>query len=292
METRSSLQAATRHFPRRIALVFDFDGTIVPDTVDHLLRHCGQDPERFRQTRVQPLIDDGWEGTLARMYALVELSRSSDGPTITRDTLREVGRQLTPFDGVPEMFDAVRRCAGEIVEGIEVEFYLLTCAFEEIPKATSIASEFTAIWGSAFYYDADGRIAYTKKVITFPEKERYLIALSKGLTPVDANEPEDIYQDVDDEDLHVPISQMIYVGDGGSDMPAFRLMNAQGGIAIGVYKGSREDWDGYEHMRRHRRVQNLAPADFSSGGELMRSIELAVESTSKLIALRRLGDGE
>lgn len=47
-----------------------------------------------------------------------------------------------------------------------------------------------------------------------------------------------------------------------------------------------------EQMREERRVQNLAPADYREGSELSRSIQLAVESVCKLIALRRLGRGE
>ncbi len=96
-----------------------------------------------------------------------------------------------------------------------------------------------------------------------------------------------------EEEWHVPLDQVIYVGDGASDMPAFSLMNDHGGIAIGLYKGDTvEEWRGQAHMHAGRRVENLVPVDYSEESELMQSLTLAVESIAKRIALRRLGQGE
>jgi hypothetical protein len=39
-------------------------------------------------------------------------------------------------------------------------------------------------------------------------------------------------------------------------------------------------------------VTNLAPADFAQDAELTRSLVLAIESIAKLIALRKLAEGE
>ena len=102
-----------------------------------------------------------------------------------------------------------------------------------------------------------------------------------------------MYREVPPEEIHIPLSQILYIGDGASDMPAFQLMNENGGIALGVVSANQiTDWGGYKAMRRERRVQNLAPADYSEGSELLRSIQFGVESICKLIALRSLGKGE
>jgi hypothetical protein len=133
----------------------------------------------------------------------------------------------------------------------------------------------------------------TRAVVTFHEKVRYLLQLAKGLGPHGPNGPDDVFREVPDAKLHVPLSQVVYVGDGKSDMPAFALMQEHGGIALGVVDADRvHDWDGYSSERGERRVQNLAPADYSEGSELLRSLELAVESMAKLAALRKLGAGE
>jgi phosphoglycolate phosphatase-like HAD superfamily hydrolase len=66
---------ATKLFSNRIAVVFDFDDTLVPDTVDSLLESLDIDALKFRQQRIQPLIDRGWDKILARFYALIEESK-------------------------------------------------------------------------------------------------------------------------------------------------------------------------------------------------------------------------
>ena len=287
------MSRATEAFHNRVAVIFDFDKTLAPDSVDALLSHCGFDPERFREERVEPLKKDGWDATLAQFFRLIEASHSDEGPTITRRLVQEVGKKMDPYEGVPEMFEQVRKSVKAIGEEVEVEFYLLTCGFLQIPSSMAIAKNFEAIWGSEFHYDSNGEIAFAKQVITFPEKVRYILAMAKGLSPEGANEPADVYRQVPDEEWHVPLDQVVYVGDGGSDMPAFQLLNDRGGIAIGLFKGSSPDeWSGYDSMHARRRVQNLARADYRAGSELMRSLTLAVESLSKLIELRRLGIGE
>ena len=283
---------ATRAFHNRIALVFDFDETLAPSTFPVLLDHLGIDHEEFKRTRIEPLTDAGWEDVLAKGYSLIEESQRRDHP-ITNDTFRAVADKLQLYDGVSEMFDRITERAQAILPDIAVEFYMLTAGFDEIPKATSIADQFREIWGGAFHTDENGAITFVKRVVTHPEKVRYLLMLSKGLVQEGANEPANVYQDVPDDELHVPLDQMIYVGDGASDMPAFALMNGSGGIAIGVFESdSAAKWDSHDDMSERRRIQNLAPADYSENSELMQSLTLAAESLCKRIALRKLSIGE
>ncbi|MGE0223022.1 MAG: hypothetical protein AB7S57_07155, partial [Acetobacteraceae bacterium] len=131
------------------------------------------------------------------------------------------------------------------------------------------------------------------RIVTHPEKSRYILQLSKGTGTEGPNAPADVHRDVPDEQIHVPLDQVIYVGDGGSDMAAFALLHENGGIAIAVYKSEQaQDWSGQAEMYARRRVQNLAPVDFRTESELMRSLTLAVESIGKRVALRKLGAGQ
>jgi trehalose-6-phosphatase len=86
---------------------------------------------------------------------------------------------------------------------------------------------------------------------------------------------------------------MIYVGDGASDVPCFSVLNDEGGIVIGVYKGdTAAKWSQQIQVTESQRVMNLAPADYQAESELMRSLTLAVESLCKQISLRQLSAGE
>ena len=284
---------ATQAFHNRLALIFDFDGTLAPDAIDQLLKLCDLDPERFHQQDVNPLVEDGWDALIATFYALLRLADREDKLDLTRDHLKEVAQQVTIFDGVADMFGQIRQWVGDVDKDIEVEFYLLSSGFIDIYRHVSISEEFNGMWGSEFYFGEDGRARFVKQIITHPEKQRYLLQLAKGLGVEGPNGPSNVYQEVSAEDWHVPLDQMIYVGDGTSDMPAFSLLNDYGGIALGVVDAEHvKDWDGYSEMYGQRRVQNLAPADYAQDSELMRSLRLSVESIAKLIALRKLGIGE
>jgi hypothetical protein len=284
---------ATRAFHNRLALVFDWDETLGPSSFDYLLESYDVDAARFRRRQIQPLAKSGWDITLAEMHCLIAEWRARE-ERLTREHFRRVGRKLQTYEGVGGMFDRVRRHARRIVHDIDVEFYLLTCGFLDLHRHSAIAREFTAMWGSEFYFNEDDEIEFAKQIITFQEKTLYLMAMAKGLPAAGPNEPEDVYRHVSEDDMHVPFDQIVYVGDGASDMPTFALMHQHGGLAVGVTKpdGRRGDWSGYAHVWEQRQVQNLAPADFRDGSELMRSILLCVESIAKKVELRRLGRGE
>lgn len=286
-----SSTSATRVVSKKVALVFDFDGTLGPGTFEHVMKHWGLDPEEVDENRLNPRVQQhNWEYTLARAQMLIELAKEKDD--LTESALAEIGRSYPLYPGVPEMFDRVRNAAKEWADDVEVEFYLMTAGFSTIPRSTSIAKEFKQVFSGALYFDEDGRPSFVKRVLTHPEKPRYLLHLAKGLEIQGAN-PDQAHKHVDEHDWYVPLDQVIYVGDGASDMPAFQLVSQHGGFPIAVFDTERaEDWSGYDEVRSSRRVENLAPNDYSEGGEMMKTLLLAVECICKRIALRKLGRGE
>lgn len=280
----------TKPFSNRIAIVFDFDETLVPESFRVLLEHFNLDAEEFNHNRVYKLVDEGWQKVPARAYALIEESKQrKDAEKITQSRIAEFGRNLEPFPGVPQMFDRLRECARNIIPDIEVEFYLITGGFVEIARNTSIANQFKAMWGCEFHYGQNGEIECLKQIMTHTEKTRYLFHVSKGIDRQNDRDLVFLDQDIPAEELHVPLSQTIYVGDGTSDIPCFAIMNEHHGIAIGLYKDkSVDEWQHAEKVEANQQVANLAPPDYSEDSELMRSLILAVESISKQIALHAL----
>ena len=288
------MTTATKPFANRLAIVFDFDETLAPDTFAVLLEDLGLDASAFKQERVQPLIDDGWDKYIARAYCLVEESNQREGKDkITKERLARVGRELKPFKGVPEMFECLRQCASNVVDDVEVEFYLISGGFIEMALNTSIASNFKAMWGCRFHYGTDGEIKFIKQQMTNTEKTSYLYYLSKGM---DADKEKDLmfaYSSVANDKLRIPLTQVIYVGDGASDAPCFAVVNQGNGVGIGLYKESdAEKWSEQDKIDVNQRVGNIASPDYSENSELMQSLTLAVEGICKQIALRRLSIGE
>lgn len=286
---------ATKSVCNRIAIVFDFDDTLAPDTFDELVKFLGLNVDEFRQQRYEPLKDAGWDHVAARFYCLVQesLRRKEISHKITKDYLIQFGQQLQPFDGVTEMFDRLYQIVHDTNPKVELEFYIITGGFGEVVRNTCIAPYFTKIWGCEFHYSDTGEIYFLKRSISHTEKTRYLMQIASGQDRVDGDGRSFAYRDVSEDELYVPLSQMIYVGDGASDVPCFSVLNDEGGIAIGVYKrDNAQAWNQEVEVTEGQRVSNLAPADYREDSELMRSLILAVESLCKQISLRELSVGE
>ena len=281
---------ATQPYRNRIALIFDFDSTLGPSTYHKVLSNHGYNPGAFIDERVKPLIDDEWDEILARYHALIQASRNGENP-ITKTSIETIGKNLDLYPDVEHMFEQVRTWVNDndYDTDITVEFYMLTAGMIEVPAASTIADKFKQIWAGECHFNDDGEIDFVKRIITHPEKNRYLIQLAKGLHLEGLIQPQNIHENMPLSDYYIPFDQMIYVGDGASDMSVFYLMEDKGGIAIGVVPGdSVQDWEGYDDMTERRRVQNLAVADYSEESELMTTIRHAVRSIVEKIALRKM----
>lgn len=288
---------ATRCFSNRIAVAFDFDETLTPhDSFAFLLEELGFDADDFQRRKVQPLIDQGWEKYLARAYCLVQASDGQES-TITQKTLAKVGEKIPLYDGTQQLFARLSDLVKSIGPEIELEFYLISGGFVDIARHTPIAKDFKQMWGCELAYGPGGEVAFMKSQMTHTAKTRYLYWISKGGS---AKEDRDLMRDliydydaIAPEDLHLPLDQVIYVGDGASDIPCFEVMNRYGGISLGIFsRGRASDWQHGKRVTQDQRLSNLVPASFAADSELVRSLQLGVEFLAKRILLRQMSQGE
>lgn len=273
-----------------IAVVFDFDDTLAPDSTSSFLDSRGIDVKSFWTEEVQPLLDTGWDPVPAYLYKMIEKSNSGGPHTpITQDDLIAWGKQIALYRGATTIFDRLRATASGVHQSISVEFYLISSGIGDVVKSTRIAKQFTDIWACDFLYGESGEIVFPKNIVSFTDKTRYLFQISKGLIGADAaNKPFEVNRKVATGDLRVPFDQIVYVGDGYTDIPCFSLVRKQGGVAIGVYDHDDHDrWGRAWGFIADDRVSNLVPADYSSRRALADSLVMAVERMSTQIALRR-----
>jgi hypothetical protein len=191
------------------------------------------------------------------------------------------------YDGADQIFDRLREVAAKVNPRVSLEFYMVSSGISDVLKNTRIAHEFSDIWASDFVYDKDGLIKFPKKVVSFTDKTRYIFHIQKGIFGPDfADKPFEVNRKVASENIRVPISQMIMVGDGYTDIPCFSLVRKDQGIAIGVYdRKNREKWGRAWGFIEDGRVSNLVPTDYSEGSGLSDSLIMAVESIAGRISL-------
>ena len=281
----------TLPYTPRIALLFDFDKTLATDSVDAIVAVMGLSREAWTKRFEEPL-GERWGEILRRGWALVEAGHATGNPLSTA-LMREAAGRLSLYDGVLEMPEHLRRIAREVHDACELEFVVLSSGFAEVIEATAIGDRFDRVYASTFHYAEDGsdgehgEAVCVKRIVTHPEKALYLEAHGKGMGVDGSNGPEHAGHDVAPEDMHVPFDQMIYGGDGDSDLQAFGFMERHGGHAVAVAGGG--GFHPGDAQTRAQRVENVAPPDYSTGGELMTTLEHAVRACASRIAMRSMG---
>ena len=282
--------SATRILRERIVLIFDFDDTLGPNTNRSYLEHLGLSYADFKE-RADARIADKWQAPLAKADLLREYSHRDDSP-VCRESMEAFGREYPLFPGADQMVDCLKDYVRERDVDTTLEFVLLTAGFKTIPEASVIGRQFDRVYGGEYEWDDAGRIVCARRVISHVDKVHYIKQLVQGLDLDTASELENTYIEHDRTDYYVPMAQVIYVGDGNSDMSAFQIVERGGGVAVAIDPNEDGDWENYEDMSPERRVHNLAPADYRTDSELIRTLKLALDGMVNRIKLLRLGRGK
>src|SRR6185295_572117 len=254
---------------KTIALVYDFDGTLSPRPMQEyaFLPKIGADPAAFwaesnalaEQARADPLI--------TYMHLMYKKAKDK-GVRIDRRDLVEQGRQVELFAGVEAWFDSI---GGYIKghaqsHGVHLRHYLVSSGLTEIVEGTSIYRRFHNVFASEYWFEAYD-LPYPKRVITDTGKTQYLFRINKGVEDLG----ESINQHMPEAARPIPFGNMVYFGDGDTDVPSMAVMRKNGGYAVAVYpagksKGRAKCVD----LFKAGRCDFFAPADYRDGSDLFR----------------------
>ena len=262
-----------------IAIVYDYDQTLSPTYMQEevLFPAFGIDSARFWKRCGELVKEQGFDNELAYMKVMLDYL-GMDRPTNAE--LRALGRDMTFYKGLPEMFEEFRDgllTPQHDAHGIRVEHYIISSGLKVMIEGSRLAPYVRAIFGCEFAEDEQGRITFPKRVISHTQKTQFLFRINKGLL--------DLSQDVNDhmpaEIRRVPFRHMIYVGDGPTDVPCFTVMRKNGGQAIAVYNSddaTRMSFRKCYQLATHAdRVKHIAPSDYRAGSHLRLLLEQMVE---------------
>jgi hypothetical protein len=274
----------------KIAVVFDFDDTLALDSTSGFLESLGADVNDFWKNKVQPMLNVGWDPIPAYLYQMIELSQSGIVGRITEERFRGFADNIIFHGGVDTIFARLKEYTIASFPDIYIEFYLISSGIGDIVRHTKISKNFTEMWACDFVYNQEGGIHFPKKIVSFTDKTRYLFYISKGLIGKKYESlPFEVNKKVDTAKLRIPMDQIIFVGDGYTDVPCFSLVMKSGGIAFGVYDiEERSKWDKAWGFIEDRRVSNLLSANFSAKSDLSNSLIMAIESIARKIQLKML----
>lgn len=289
-----------------IAIIWDFDKTLSPQYMQKpIFEAYGIDdaqfwrevqalPEYYRRAGIRLQEDTCYLGHL--------LSYVRDGrmPDLTNAKLRELGKEVTLFPGLPELFERLKSLLHEEVfagSDLRLEHYIVSTGLEEMIRGSLIAPYITDIWASIFIeepatpgFDVDGTppsgpISQIAGFLDNTTKTRALFEINKG---VNANANISVNDTIPEEERRVPFRNMIYVADGPSDIPSFSVIREHGGLAYAVYDPDSEaHFAQADSLQAAGRVNAIGPADYSENSHTDRWLKLQVRKLAQNIMEER-----
>ena len=260
-----------------IAVIWDFDKTLVDGYMqDPIFAHYGVDGEQFwKEVHELPgkyLKEQNVRVNRDTIYLNHFLRYVREGifPDLNNEKLKTFGKELQFYPGIPEIFERTKRMIAEDPHygeyDIKVEHYIVSTGMLAVIKGTAIMDYVDGVWGNELIEDiVNGRkvIAELGYTIDNTSKTRAIFEINKGVP----KHPEiDVNSKVPTDKRRVPFENMIYIADGPSDIPAFSLVNKNGGSTFAIYpKGDERAFRQVEQLRMDGRIHTYAEADYREG---------------------------
>ena len=260
-----------------VAIMYDFDKTLCTKDMQEyaFIPTLGMSSSSF-WSEVNAMTDsEEMDNILAYMYKMVEKAKEKKIP-ITRKTFREMGSKVQYFDSVKTWFERIN-AYGEKV-GVRVEHYIVSSGIKEIIEGTEIAHFFKKIYACEFMYDYNGSIQWPKFAVNYTAKTQFLFRINKGVLTIDSKSAEKLNRFTPEDERRIPFRNMIYIGDGLTDVPCMKLVKSYGGQSIAVYDQEKGK-DAAEELKKADRVNFIAAADYGVGSD----IEIIVKAIIKKI---------
>jgi hypothetical protein len=251
-----------------IALLYDFDKTLcTTDMEDYaFIPALGMTPPEFWKIANDFGRENHMDGLLAYMYTMIDECRKRD-IRLDREFLIRCGGDVELFPGVREWFGRIN-AFGES-QGVEIEHYVLSSGLAEIIEGTGIRHEFKKVYACEFLYDRNGLASWPKLDVNFTNKTQFIYRINKGV--LDVSDDRRLNSSMPDDSRRVPFTNMIYIGDGLSDVPCMKMTRAYGGQAIAVYQDSNRQ--AVEELLHRSRVDFIFPADYREGTGLDQTVK-------------------
>ncbi len=269
-----------------MAIAYDFDGTFAPGNIQEnsFIPAIGMKKNEFWQKNKERAEKHEADEILSYMTFMLERAAASDVP-VRRKDFAEHGKTVELFPGVEAWFDRINAYSRE--RHVKLQHFIISSGIKEMIEATRIGKKFDKIFASSFAYDANEVARWPALAINYTTKTQYLFRINKGSLAV--HEHGIINEYVRHEDRPMPYTNMVFIGDGDTDIPCMRLVRDQGGHAIAVYQpNSHKKKSRAEKLITDRRADFIAPADYSEGKALDGIVKAIIDKVAAAHVVRTL----
>jgi haloacid dehalogenase-like hydrolase len=261
-----------------IAIIYDFDGTLSPQPMQEytVFPQLKISPNTFwREVRKENERIKGEEIITYMMKMLKKADEKTD-LKISKADLGRMADKIRYFPGVVPYFDRINRFVEKESKGrVKLRHYIISSGLKEILDKIKIEGHFHNIFASEYYYNAYDKPCYPKLVVTDTVKTQFLFRINKGREKLTEN----INEFMDEEERPIPFSNIIYIGDGLTDVPCMTVTTKNGGYSIAVFNPKKRKSVGIcKTLFKNARVDFIAEADYCNGRELDTYIKVILKT--------------
>lgn len=293
-----------------LACIWDFDKTLIPGYMQTPLFEAYQIDEKQFWEEVNQLpglyAKRGCHVSKDTVYLNHLLSYVKNGPLkgLSNAQLRELGRELKFYPGLPEFFKSLKKRVMSDPEfqrhNLSLEHYIISTGLAEMIRGSSIAPYVDGIFGCEFIekpfppnfskqeelpMEEGGEVSQIGVMVDNTIKTRFVFEINKGTN----KDPDiDVNANISQEDRRIPLRNMIYVADGPSDVPVFSVVRRSGGLTFAVYDPENEDeFAQNDSLLQSGRIHSYGPADYREGSSTCMWLRMHVEQLAQKIILEK-----
>lgn len=255
-----------------MAVCYDFDGTLSPGNMQEyaFVKKLGLTPEEFWKRSNTLAKEKKADDILAYMKVTIDESKKRSLP-ISREDFRAYGKAIEFYQGVESWFGRINAYA--LSKGVKIKHYIISSGLKEMLEGTSIAHEFEEIFASSFLYDETGAAVWPAIVLNYTSKTQFIFRINKGC--LDVTDTEGVNRHIASEFRPVPFENMVYIGDGNTDIPCMSMLNKAGGHTLAVYHGAKTSVA--QELNRDGRAHATAEADYRENKEIDRFVKAVID---------------
>ena len=266
---------------KKVAIMYDFDETLAPGNMQEyaFIPNLKISANEFWEMTGEFAKEHNMDNILAYMYMSIRLVKEKK-LKITKEEFYNQGKVISFFEGVETWFKRINSYGAYL--DLEVEHYVISCGLKEILDGTKIAKEFKRIFACRFAYDDEtNEPIWAAQSINYTTKTQYIYRVRKNKLDK-LYDPYELNEYVGDKSNILPYSNMIYIGDGETDVPCMKMVKTYGGHSVCVYNPNSEKKKKIaDKLYRDGRVNFIAPADYREDSR----IECIIKDLLKKIAI-------
>lgn len=264
-----------------VAIMYDFDKTLSPKDMQEyaFIPGIGMESSEFWAKCNKLMNEKKMDQILAYMFVMI---KEAEGKMLlNREEFNKLGKSVELFAGVKTWFKRINTYGEKL--GVQVEHYIISSGLKEIIEGTAISKEFKEIYAAEYCYDNKNVPVWPAMAVNYTSKTQFLFRINKGV--LDVTEHNGLNEFTPENKRRVPFRNMIYIGDGLTDVPCMKLVKVNGGHSIAVYQNNHKI--AYD-MINQGRVDFIAPTVYSKNSkmeEIVFSILDQVRTTDKIVTM-------